>query len=144
MNNSHTSRPMCSPLCTRFGTLALSLALSLFAGATHAQAVVVPVGSGITIELPDNKPSAPLQTSDLKAAPESIPLPVWATPRGMETAKAVVNAGQLKYEAHKLQGIPKLGGGTVSTPETCTTRAVTQEEARQLTDENQVLCTQDN
>ncbi|WP_182344797.1 hypothetical protein [Comamonas koreensis] len=144
MNNSHTSRPMCSPTYTRFGNLVLLLSLSLFAGAVHAQAVVVPAGSGITIELPDNKPSAPLQTSDLKATPESIPLPVWATPRGMETAKTAVNAGQLKYEACKLQGIPKLVGSTVSTPETCTTRAVTQEEARQLTDDNQVLCTQDN
>ena len=144
MNNSHTSRPMCSPICTHFGSLALLLSLSLFAGAAYAQAVVVPAGSGITIELPDNKPSAPLQTSDLKAAPESIPLPVWAIPHGMETAKTAVNAGQLKYEARKLQGIPKLVGSTVSTPETCTTRAVTQEEARQLTDENQVLCTQEN
>jgi len=144
MNNSHTSRPMCSPTYTRFGNLVLLLSLSLFAGAVHAQAVVVPAGSGITIELTDNKSSAPLQTSDLKAAPESIPLPLWATPHGMHTAKTAVNARQLKYEARKLQDIPKLGGGTVSTPETCTTRAVTQEEARQLTDDNQVLCTQDN
>lgn len=144
MNNSLTSRPKCTSVCSRFGALVLSLSLSLFAGAAYAQAVVVPAGSGITIKLPDNKPSAPLPASDLKAATESIPLPVWAAPRGMETAKTAVNAGQLKYEARKRQGIPKLAGSTVSTSETCTTRAVTQEEARQLTDNNQVLCTQDN